>query len=149
MTKIKTTTPDFGNPAHRSLAGRGVHLPARTSACGIPAHAGRCCTESRNRQHRHRRDHPAKPLRSPQRLPNSPAVDQPTQTPWVITATTDPAQQANVAVVVPVMPTATKKPATSGGAVWPTIHPHLLHRRSPHQQSATRQLLRFLPRIRF
>lgn len=52
-----------------------------------------------------------------------PAVDEPTQTPWVITATADPAQQSTVKVVVPVVPTATKKPVTSGGAVWPTITP--------------------------
>ena len=60
-----------------------------------------------------------------QQAPAQPAatiVDKPTQTPWVITATADPAQQETVQVVVPVLATATKKPA-SGGAVWPTITP--------------------------
>lgn len=60
-----------------------------------------------------------------QQAPAQPAatiVDKPTQTPWVITATADPAQQQTVQVVVPVLATATKKPA-SGGAVWPTITP--------------------------
>ena len=59
---------------------------------------------------------------APEEPAAQPAVDEPTQTPWVITATADPAQQATVAVVVPVVPTATKKPV-SGGAVWPTITP--------------------------
>lgn len=49
-----------------------------------------------------------------------PAAEQPTQTPWVITATTDPTQ----AVVLSLLPTATatRKPV-SGGAAWPTITP--------------------------
>jgi len=51
-----------------------------------------------------------------------PVVEQPTQTPWVITATPDPAQEETMGVVA-VLPTATKKPATSGGAVWPTVTP--------------------------
>ncbi len=51
-----------------------------------------------------------------------PDVVEPTRTPWVITATADPAQQETVQVVVPVLATATKKPV-SGGAVWPTITP--------------------------
>jgi len=60
-----------------------------------------------------------------QQAPAEPAatiVDKPTQTPWVITATADPAQQETVQVTVPLLATATKKPA-SGGAVWPTITP--------------------------
>ena len=52
-----------------------------------------------------------------------PAADEPTQTPWIITATPDPAQQETVQVAVPVLATATKKPASSGGAAWPTITP--------------------------
>ena len=60
-----------------------------------------------------------------QQAPAEPAatiVDKPTQTPWVITATADPAQQETVQVTVPLLATATKKPA-SGAAVWPTITP--------------------------
>ena len=59
----------------------------------------------------------------PEAPTEQPAVDEHTQTPWVITATPDPAQQETVQVAVPVLATATKKPATSGGAAWPTITP--------------------------
>lgn len=60
-----------------------------------------------------------------QQAPEQPAaaVEQPTQTPWVITATVDPAQQQTAQVVIPVLPTATKKPASSGGVALPTITP--------------------------
>lgn len=49
-----------------------------------------------------------------------PVEEQPTQTPWVITATTDPTQ----AVVLSLLPTATptRKPVSGSGS-WPTITP--------------------------
>jgi hypothetical protein len=51
-----------------------------------------------------------------------PVEPQSTQTPWVVTATVD-AAQPTVQVVVPAVPTATRKPAASGGQAYPTITP--------------------------
>ena len=76
-----------------------------------------------------------------------PAVDEPTRTPWVITATADPAQQATVAIVVPGFAYCYKETRQRRRSL-ADHHPHLLHRCSPYQQSSTRQLLRLLPRLR-